>query len=143
MSGVITRPIWGWIADRWIPARRILVFHGVVMGAAAVAAGQFGPAWPVGMVLLTCAVAGATASGYTGLAYAEFARLGGARRTEATGLGSAAMFSGVLVLPSLAAALVTMSGSYALAYGVLGAAAILTGLMLAAGNPHRSDGPEK
>jgi hypothetical protein len=95
------------------------------------------------MVLLTCAVAGATASGYTGLAYAEFARLGGARRTEATGLGSAAMFSGVLVLPSLAAALVTMSGSYALAYGVLGAAAILTGLMLAAGNPHRSDGPEK
>jgi MFS family permease len=143
MSGVITRPIWGWIADRWIPARRILVFHGVVMGAAALAAGQFGPGWPVGMVLLTCAVAGATASGYTGLAYAEFARLGGTRRTEATGLGSAAMFSGVLVLPSLAAALVTMSGSYALAYGGLGAAAILTGLMLAAGNPRRSDDPAK
>jgi hypothetical protein len=68
------------------------------------------------------------------LAYAEFARLGGERRTEATGLGSAAMFSGVLVLPSLGAALVTMSGSYALTYGVLGVAAILTALLLASGN---------
>lgn len=134
VSGVVTRPIWGWIADRWIPARSILVFQGLVMGLAALAAGQFGPDWPVGGVLLVCAVAGATASGYTGLAYAEFARLGGARRTEATGLGSAAMFSGVLVLPSLGAALVTMTGSYALAYGALGVAAILTGLVLAAGN---------
>jgi MFS family permease len=104
ISGVITRPIWGWIADRWIPARSILVFQGLGMGAAALAAGQFGPGWPFAAVLLVCAIAGATASGYTGLAYAEFARLGGARRTEATGLGSAAMFTGVLVLPSLLAA---------------------------------------
>jgi len=134
VSGVVTRPIWGWIADRWIPARDILVFQGLVMGSAALVAGQFGPGWPVVGVLLVCAVAGATASGYTGLAYAEFARLGGPRRTEATGLGSAAMFSGVLVLPSLGAALVTKTGSYGLAYGALGVAAILTGLMLAAGN---------
>lgn len=134
VSGVLTRPIWGWIADRWIPARDILVFQGLVMGAAALVAGQFGPGWPVAGVLLVCAVAGATASGYTGLAYAEFARLGGPRRTEATGLGSAAMFSGVLVLPSLGAALVTRTGSYGLAYGALGVAAILTGLMLASGN---------
>lgn len=134
LSGVVTRPIWGWIADRWIPARTILVFHGLVMGVAALAAGQFGPGWPVTSVLLVCAIAGATASGYTGLAYAEFARLGGERRTEATGLGSAAMFGGVLVLPSLGAALVTMSGSYALTYGVLGVAAILTALVLVSGN---------
>ena len=134
VSGVVTRPIWGWFADRWIPARTILVFQGLGMGIAALAAGQFGPDWPVAAVLLVCAGAGATASGYTGLAYAEFARLGGERRTEATGLGSAAMFSGVLVLPSLGAALVTMSGGYALTYGLLGIAAILTALVLAAGN---------
>jgi predicted MFS family arabinose efflux permease len=138
VSGVVTRPIWGWIADRWIPARTILVFHGLVMGVAALAAGQFGPGWPVTSVLLVCAIAGATASGYTGLAYAEFARLGGERRTEATGLGSAAMFSGVLVLPSLGAALVTMSGSYSLTYGVLGVAALLTALVLASGNREAS-----
>ena len=44
------------------------------------------------------------------------------------------MFSGVLVLPSLGAAMVTMTGSYAVAYGALGVAAICTGLILAAGN---------
>ena len=46
------------------------------------------------------AIAGASAGGYTGIAYAEWARLGGARRTEATGLGTALMFFGVTVIPS-------------------------------------------
>jgi hypothetical protein len=74
-------------------------------------------------ILAVVAVAGATASGYTGLAYAEYARLGGARRTEATGLGSAAMFSGVLLMPSLGSLVVTTTGSYLIAYGAI---AVLT-----------------
>jgi MFS family permease len=135
LSGVISRPIWGWLADTRVAARRLLALQGVLMGLAAAVAGHFGPAWPVPLVLLTCAVAGLSASGYTGIAYAEFARMGGARRTEATGLGSAAMFTGVLILPSLAALLVTGSGSYVIAYGAVGAAALLAGLMLGFGAP--------
>lgn len=133
VCGVVSRPIWGWIADTRVPARWLLVFQGFTMALAAGAAGQFGPGWPVPLVLLVCAIAGATASGYTGIAYSEFARLGGARRTEATGLGSAAMFAGVLALPSLATVLITTSGSYGLAYGVVGAMAAGAGLLLAAG----------
>ena len=72
----------------------MLAIQGVVMAGAALLAGHFAPGWPVWAILAVAAVAGATASGYTGLAYAEYARLGGAQRTEATGLGSAAMFSG-------------------------------------------------
>lgn len=133
LSGVICRPIWGWIADTRVPARKLLVLLGFGMAVAAFAAGQFGPAWPVPMVLLVCACAGATASGYTGIAYGEFVRLGGSRRTEATGLGSAAMFAGVLVIPSIVAVLVTASGSYALAYSAVGVAGAGAGLLLATG----------
>ena len=47
------------------------------------------------------AVAGCTACAYTGVAYAEYANLGAARRTEATGLGTAVMFAAVMVVPPL------------------------------------------
>ena len=131
VSAVISRPFWGWIADAFIPAHRLLAAHGLLMGISAVAAGNFSPAWPVPLVLLTCVLAGASASGFTGIAYGEYARLGGARRTEATGLGSAAMFAGVLILPSLATMLIMGTGNYALAYAAVGAVAASAGLMLA------------
>lgn len=132
--GVVSRPIWGWLADAWLPARWLLVCQGFAMAAATIAAGQFGPAWPVPLVLLVCALAGATASGYTGIAYGEYVRLGGAQRTEATGLGSAAMFSGALVMPALAALVATSSGSYAIAYTTVGVLAAAAGVLLASGD---------
>lgn len=133
ISGVVTRPVWGWLADRVTPARRLLVLQGAVMAAAAALAGQFAADWPAWLILLTCVAAGATASGYTGIAYGEFARLGGARRTEATGLGSSAMFAGVLVLPALATAIVTTLGSYAIAYGAVALLALAGSVALASG----------
>ena len=130
MSGVVSRPIWGAIADRWTGARALLVLHGVVMAAAAVAAGRFSPEWSFPAVLLVCGVAGTTASGYTGIAYGEFARIGGARRTEATALGSAAMFLGVMVLPSLFGLVIAAGGGYPLAYGGAAALALAGALAL-------------
>ena len=131
VSGVISRPIWGVIADRWTGARALLVLHGVIMAGASVAAGQFSPDSSTLAVLLVCCVAGTTASGFTGIAYGEFARIGGARRTEATALGSAAMFLGVMVLPSLFGLAIAAGGGYPLAYagaavlGLAGALALL------------------
>ena len=122
VSGVVSRPIWGVIADRWTGARALLVLHGAVMAGAALAAGQFSPDWSYLAVLLVCVVAGTTASGFTGIAYGEFARIGGARRIEVTALGSAAMFLGVMVLPSLFGLAIAAGGGYPLAYG--GAAAL-------------------
>ena len=65
-----------------------------------------------------------TAGGYTGVAYAEYAHLGGARRTEATGLGTAVMFAGVLLIPSSFGVTVAASGGYALAYCHTGGACL-------------------
>lgn len=137
LSGVITRPIWGWLADTLVPVRLLLAAQGFVMAAAAVMAGHFSPGWSLAAVLAVAALAGATASGYTGIAYAEYARLGEARRTEATGLGSAAMFAGVLLLPSLASTIVASTGSYLMAYGVIAALAATAGLVLLIPEPRR------
>jgi len=130
IAGAVSRPIWGWLADNVIAARWLLVLQGFVMAGAAVAAGQFGPDWPYPLILLVCAVGGATASGFTGIAYAEFARLGGERRTEATGLGAAAMFAGVMVLPSAFGVVLSLGGGYALAYDAVAVLAVASALLL-------------
>lgn len=116
IAGTVTRPIWGWVADRFLSPTGTLVLHGFGMALAAVIAGQIGPGWPSVAVLALAIFAGITAGAYTGVAYAEFAHLGGARRTEATGLGTALMFAGVLVLPPVFAALVALSGGYAVPF---------------------------
>jgi predicted MFS family arabinose efflux permease len=137
LTSVISRPILGWVADRFIPARIMLVIQGFVMAAAALMAGHFAPGWPVWAIMAVACLAGTSASGYTGLAYAEFARLGGAQRTEATGLGSAAMFLGVLVMPSLGSVAITVTGSYLAAYGAIAVLATLAAVVLAWPLPER------
>jgi MFS family permease len=130
LAAVISRPIWGWLADKWISANSLLAWQGFIMGVAALLTGQFTESWSSGFILLLCAVAGMTASGFTGLAYAEWARLGGAQRTEATGLGSGLMFAGVLLLPSLFSVAVTYFDDFGLAYAVVGGLAALSGWLL-------------
>lgn len=131
ISGVTSRPIWGWLADRFAAARGLLALQGGIMCGAAMLAGEFGQHWATPLVILVCIVAGATASGFTGIAYGEYARLGGPRRTEATGLGAASMFAGVMVLPASASLVITSTGSYDLAYGAIGVLALLAGILLA------------
>jgi MFS family permease len=132
--GAITRPIWGWIADRWITPGQTLALHGLGMALTAFAAGRFGPGWPGWAVFAVVAIAGATAGGYTGVAYAEYAHLGGTRRTEATGLGTAIMFAGVLLIPSSFGVAVTALGGYAIAYTTLAVLALISALLLFLGS---------
>lgn len=128
LAGVISRPIWGWLSDHVMGARWWLGLQGIIMCAAAVLAGTFSREWPEALLFAVCMAGGATASGFTGIAYGEYARLGGARRTEATGLGAAFMFAGVMVLPAAMSVVVTWTGSYQRAYAAIGAAALVAGL---------------
>ena len=138
VAGVVSRPIWGWLADRFVPARVLLAVQGVIMCGAAILAGRFAPGWPLPLVLAACAVAGATASGFTGIAYAEWARIGGARRTETTGLGAGIMFAGVMVMPSAFALVVSASGEYSVAYAAVGLLAGVSGVLLLGASGSRS-----
>jgi len=119
IAGAASRPVWGWVADRYLAPSRLLALLGFAMAGAALAVGRFGPGWPWAGVLAVAVFGGLTASGFTGVAYAEYARLGGARRTEATGLGTAAMFAGVMLLPSVFGAAVAAWGGWFLPYAGL------------------------
>lgn len=137
IAGVISRPIWGWLADKVLAARWLLALQGIIMCVTAVLAGQFGLDTPRALVIAICVLAGATASGFTGIAYAEWARLGGTRRTEATGLGAGLMFTGVMLMPSAFSVAVTTLDDYAAAYAVVGGLAALSGLLLLGGGRSR------
>jgi MFS family permease len=130
IAGSVSRPIWGWIADRFLTPTQTLAVHGVGMAAAAAIAGQFGPGWSGGAVLAVALLAGCTAGGYTGVAYAEYAHLGGARRTEATGLGTALMFSGGMLMPPLFGSAVTGLGGYGISYLVVAVLALASAGLL-------------
>ena len=130
ISGTISRPIWGWVADRFLTPSHTLAVHGFGMAIAAALAGQIGHAWPGLAVLALAIFAGITAGAYTGVAYAEYAHLGGSRRTEATGLGTALMFGGVLVMPPIFAALVALTGGYATPFASMALCCALAAALL-------------
>ena len=130
IAGIVARPIWGWLADHVLAARWLLALQGVIMCVTALLAAWFGPGWPGMAGHPRLCLRRATASGFTGIAYGEYARLGGERRTEATGLGPS-MFGGVMVLPALMSLAVTTSGSYLLAYSAIGMLALASGASLA------------
>jgi MFS family permease len=130
VAGSLSRPVWGWVADRFLTPGRTLALHGAGMTVSALLTAQFGPAWPVLAIFAVSFLAGCTAGGYTGVAYAEYASLGGSRRTEATGLGTAIMFSGGLLIPPAFGALVTMWGGYVDSYRLMAVLALLCGLLM-------------
>jgi MFS family permease len=137
IAGSVSRPIWGWIADRFLTPSRTLAVHGLGMAASAALTGQFGPAWPGWTVVAVALLAGCTAGGYTGVAYAEYAYLGGTRRTEATGLGTALMFSGGMLMPTAFAAAIAASGAFSVTYGAAAVLALAGGAVMAAGTATR------
>ena len=102
LSGIGARISLAIVADAWVSARVLLAMQGVLMAGAAIVAANYGPEWPLWLIVANSALAGATASGYTGLAFAEYSRVAGVERTaEATALGAALMFFGVAVMAPL------------------------------------------
>ncbi|MFO1169280.1 MAG: MFS transporter [Rhodoblastus sp.] len=129
-AALVSRPLLGFVADRFVAPTRLLAALGFLMCLSALLSALFAPAWPGAAIVAVCVAAGLSASGFTGLAYAEFARIGGAARTEATGLGSAAMFAGVLAIPPLFGLTATATGAFALPYGALAVATLAASLMV-------------
>ncbi|MBT6312718.1 MAG: MFS transporter [Alphaproteobacteria bacterium] len=131
LSGIGTRIVLGFAADAWISARTLLAAQGVLMGISAIIAAQYDSGWPLWLILANTALAGATASGYTGLAFAEFARIGGPpRAAETTGLGAALMFGGVAIMAPLFRLGIDVFGGYAVPFLVIAALAFISAAVL-------------
>ena len=129
IAGSVSRPIWGWIADRFLTPAQTLAVHGAGMAATALVTSLYAPGWPVWAIMANALVAGCTAGGYTGVAYAEYATLGGTRRTEATGLGTAIFFTGGMAAPAVFGAAVAVLHGFRGPY-MIGAACALASAML-------------
>jgi len=130
--GIVSRPVWGVIADRLHVARQLLAGLGVVMGLCGVAAALFTPATPAAVIVVVCAVYGATAVGWNGIYLAEIARLAPQGKVGlVTGGAMLFTFSGALAGPPVFGAVIALSGSYALGFALFALPPFALGLRLA------------
>ena len=130
-GGVVGRILWGWVADRWFGARRILALLAAVMALSAVATSLLQPAMPAILVLTVLVVFGASAVGWNGVYLAEVARQAPPGMASiATGGTLAFTFFGVVLGPPVFGAISGMFGSYRAGYTALAIPLALCGLVL-------------
>ncbi|MDR0275717.1 MAG: MFS transporter [Burkholderiaceae bacterium] len=112
-GGVLGRMVWGYVADRWLGARRMLAaLAGLVSVSALLTAGLHG-GLPILPVLALLALFGASAIGWNGVYLAEVARQAPAGQASvATGGTLAITFLGVVIGPPAFGAFSGATGSY-------------------------------
>jgi sugar phosphate permease len=117
VGGVIGRVLWGYIADRWLDARRMLATLAALMALCSAAAAALDASVPLPLVLLLMAAFGASATGWNGVYLAEVARLAPAgMASAATGGSLAVTFLGVVLGPTLFGGVAGLFDSYRVAF---------------------------
>ncbi|MFI5022165.1 MAG: MFS transporter [Alphaproteobacteria bacterium] len=130
-AGVIGRPLWGLIADRFVSPIRLLGILGVTMALSAVLVGLFTASWPFIAILAVSTAYGGTAVAWNGVHLAQVARYSPPGRAgEVTGGASFVTFAGVVVVPALFSAILGSLGSYMVAFNAVAALALASGLAL-------------
>jgi len=131
LGGVAGRIVWGWVADRLVPPRRVIAMLGLVAFGCSVAMAFVGAAWPAWVVLTLAAVYGASAIGWNGVQLAEIARHAPRGAAGAvTGASGFITFSGVVAGPPIFAALAAATGSYRAGFVAFGVLSGVVGAML-------------
>jgi MFS family permease len=131
IGGIAGRIGWGYVADRWLSPRRVLVTIGVLAGGCGALMAIATAAWSPLAVAVLAACFGATAIGWNGVQLSEVARLappGSAGKvTGATGFVT---FAGVVVGPPSFALLSSATGSYRIGFAAFAGASIAAALAL-------------
>jgi MFS family permease len=131
VGGVVGRVAWGYVADRWLGARRALAFLAGLMALSALATGLLQPGMPSLLVLGVLVVFGASAIGWNGIYLAEVARQAPAGQASlATGGTLAVTFFGVVLGPPAFGGLAALFGSYRAGFFVLALATACCALAL-------------
>ena len=139
--GIVGRPFWGVVADRLQAPRQLLAGLGIAMGFCGLAAALFRPDSPVTVVVVLCAVYGASAVGWNGVFLAEVARTAPPGEVGVvTGGVMLFTFSGALLGPLAFGAILGLTGSYALGFLFIALLPLVMGLRLAF--PARAAGGE-
>jgi MFS family permease len=138
VASVAGRVLWGVLADRALTRRAMLGLLGLGMGLSALAALAANPDWPGWLLFLYASLFGATAVGWNGVWLAEIARVAPPGRTsEATGGCLFFTFLGVVLTPPCFNLVLTLTGSYSVAYALFAAPALAVGAWLLATMPPR------
>jgi MFS family permease len=117
IAGIVGRLLWGVIADYSGNPRLLLALLGAAMAACALLMSMVSAAWPFAAVLLLCGVFGATAVGWNGVYIAEVAHVAPEGKVAvATGASLALTYFGAVVGPFIFWIIVTLSGSYGVAF---------------------------
>jgi len=117
MAGTIGRIVWGLLADQLIPPLLLLGLLGVGMSIGSVATALIRPEWSTGLIVFIVILFGATAIGWNGVYLAEAARRAPSGKAgEATGGTLFFTFLGVVLGPSLFAAVASSADSYSLGF---------------------------
>ena len=112
-GGVLGRVWWGYVSDRWLGARRMLVVLAVLMSASALATALLHAVVPVAVVAAVLFVFGASAIGWNGVYLSEVARAAPKDQAGiATGGTLAITFLGNVLGPAIFGAIAGGFGSY-------------------------------
>ena len=113
LGGVGGRIGWGYVADRFLKPRQVLMLIGALSAAFAVVTALATPAWPNHVMLPLVLLFGATAIGWNGVQLSEVARLAEPGMAgKVTGATSFVTFAGVVIGPPSFALLSSVTGSY-------------------------------
>ncbi len=117
MSGTIARIVWGILADRYVNPRLLLGLLGIGMALGAVVTAVISSHWSTAAVVAAVIFFGATAIGWNGVYLAEAARLAPKGQVgAATGGTLCFTFLGVVLGPSMFAAVASSTSSYPLGF---------------------------
>ena len=130
MSGTVGRIIWGILADRYIKPRSLLGLLGIGMSLGALATALVRSNWPLSAMLSVTVLFGATAIGWNGVYLAEAARCAPEGKVSAaTGGALFFTFFGVVLGPPLFGGVVSVTGSYPLAFLSFAALTLVGGIL--------------
>ncbi len=134
IGGLLSRIVWGWLADRFEQPRAIFAALGIAGGLATLGIAAVEPASSLAWVRFLCFAAGVTISGWNGLFLAELSRSAPPERVGDM-IGSAMLFTyfGLVVGASLCTSLVLIAESYRVAFSVMGVLCTLAGVWVAVG----------
>ncbi len=130
-GGIGGRVVWGYVADRWLGARRMLLLLASTMAMGALASAFLTPDTPHAVVIAILLGFGASAIGWNGVYLAEVARRAPpGMASMATGGTLAFTFLGVVVGPPMFGALSGLFGTYRAGFVGLMVMASISGTVL-------------
>ncbi|WP_293749027.1 MFS transporter [Limnohabitans sp. Rim8] len=131
LGGIGGRVVWGYVADRWLGARRMLLLLASMMALGALASAFLTTDTPHAVVIAILVGFGASAIGWNGVYLAEVARRAPpGMASMATGGTLAFTFLGVVVGPPMFGALSGLFGTYRAGFVGLMVMASISGTVL-------------